>query len=110
MHVDQTGRDGGRARKKVKEEYEPLDDLEHNDSDSEDGRGCSSCHQPLLNLKTNPELEAADVLRDLMRRGQMELITGAASPPTPPASPPSLPRVIFKPLVFFAVTGTLPIP
>ncbi len=107
MHVDQTGRDGG--AKKVKEEYEPLDDPKHNDSDSEDGRGCSGCYQPLLNLKTNPELEAADVPRDLMRRGQMELITGAASPPTP-ASPPSLPRVTFKPLAFFAVTGTVSIP
>ena len=48
MHGDQTGRDGG--TKKVREENETLDDLEHN----EDGRGC--CYQPLL--KTNPE--AAD--------------------------------------------------
>ena len=65
MHGDQTGRDGG--TKKVKEENEPLDDLEH----YEDGRGC--CYQPLL--KTNPEAadrspsRSADVLSDLMRRG-----------------------------------------
>ncbi len=33
---------------------------------------------------------SADVLRDFMRRGQMELRTGAASPPTPASPPPSL--------------------
>jgi hypothetical protein len=48
VHGDQTGRDGG--TKKVREENETLDDLEHN----EDGRGC--CYQPLL--KMSPE--AAD--------------------------------------------------
>jgi hypothetical protein len=49
VHGDQTGRDGG-GTKKVKEENETLDDIEHN----EDRRGC--CYQPLL--KPNPE--AAD--------------------------------------------------
>jgi hypothetical protein len=57
------------ARKKIKEENETvLDDLEHNDSDSEDGRGC--CYQPLLKTRTDPEAadrsppRFADVLRD----------------------------------------------
>ncbi len=67
------------ARKKKKEENEPLDDFEHN----EDGRGC--CYQPLLTRKTDPEAadrspsRIANVLRDLMRGGQQELRTGIAS-------------------------------
>ena len=78
---DQTGlgRDGG--TKKVKEQNETLDDLEHN----EDGRGC--CYQPLL--KTYPEAadrspsSIANVLRDLMRGGQQELRTGIDSDQDP---------------------------
>jgi hypothetical protein len=56
---DQTGRDGG--TRKVKEENEPLGDLEHIE-DSDAGEQCATpsqaehYHQPLL--KTNPE--AAD--------------------------------------------------
>ena len=88
-HGDQAGRDGG--TKKIKEENETLDDLEHN----EDGRGC--CCQPLL--KTDPEAahrspsRIADVLRDLMR-GQQELRTGIASHFSPRLAALSL---IFKP-------------